>query len=239
MPARQFLLLQVRDRDDPMRQQEVACFANALKVESSEIQTFDLLTETDIDTATSKATVILVGGSGNYSVAGDGPECEPQLAAIRKVCEQDKPVFGSCWGFQAIARALGGRVVTDMSRAEVGAIQLRLTESGRSDRVFRSLDSPFFGQAGHQDCVVEAPASAVILASSHKVPIQAYRIEGKPIYCTQFHPELTVDDLRARVIQYPQYIRDIANQSVEEFCQTLRPSPEATTLLTTFIKEYV
>ena len=47
MPAKRdgirYLLLQVRNQDDPMRPQEVGCFARALGCEPTQIRTFDLL----------------------------------------------------------------------------------------------------------------------------------------------------------------------------------------------------
>ncbi len=39
-----FLLLQVRDAQDPMRQQEIGCFARALECEAADLVPFDLLT---------------------------------------------------------------------------------------------------------------------------------------------------------------------------------------------------
>ena len=69
-----------------------------------------------------------------------------------------KPAFASCWGFQALARALGGEVVTDLVRAEVGTFEIQLTAAGRSDPLFGPLGERFLAQLGHQDVVTRLPA---------------------------------------------------------------------------------
>ena len=89
-----------------------------------------------------------------------------------------------------MARALGGECVNDLPNAELGTIELTLTEAGRNDPIFGQLPVTFTGQAGHEDHVVALPPDAVLLASSPRVPEQAFRFAGRPIYCTQFHPEL-------------------------------------------------
>ena len=239
MPTPQFLLLQVRQPDDPMREQEVNCFANVLNVESNAIRTLDLLQPDAVSESLNQADIILIGGSGDYSVAEGSPNCDLQLEIVRQVCDLGKPTFGSCWGFQAIGRVLGGTVQNRPDMAEVGSVELWLTEAGLNDPIFQVLGrDSFVGQAGHEDCVVKAPESAIILASSDRVPVQAFRVKGKPIYCTQFHPELTINDLDARVRRYEKYVENIAGVSIEEFCANLQPSPKANSLLREFVREF-
>ena len=64
---------------------------------------------------------------------------------------------------------------------------------------------------------------------------QAYRVDDAPIYCTQFHPELTRVDLHQRVEAYPQYIERITGQTPEEFIATLEETPGAEALLQRFV----
>ena len=77
-----------------------------------------------------------------------------------------KPTFASCWGFQALAKALGGSVVSDITRAELGTCELQLTQAGQRDPVFRQLGASFYAQVGHHDTVDVLPADAVPLARS-------------------------------------------------------------------------
>ena len=81
----QFLLLQVRNSDDPMRQQEVSCFARALNCEPAQISVFDLLSGFPTGADLEPYDVVLLGGSGDYSVAEGGQWLPPALAAMREL----------------------------------------------------------------------------------------------------------------------------------------------------------
>ena len=130
-----FLLLQARNFDDPMRLQEVGCFSRALRCDPEQIELFDLLTGAPDDSRLGRVDVVLLGGSGDYSVAQGGSWLGPALGAMRHLVEIAKPTFASCWGSQAMARALGGEVVTDMDRAELGTIEVA-PDRGRSPRSY-------------------------------------------------------------------------------------------------------
>ena len=177
-----YLLLQVRNPDDPMRQQEVDSFARVLHCDAAQITTFDLLSGAPSAAKLEAADMVLLGGSGHYSAAGEGAWLERALDALRDIHARGKPTFASCWGFQAMARAMGGRVINDPENAELGTINLFLTPAGQQDPVFGSLSSRFLGQAGHEDRVAELPPDAVLLASSEQVKHQAYRFPDLPIY---------------------------------------------------------
>ena len=231
-----YLLLQVRNPDDPMRQQEVESFARALGAQADQIRVFDILRERLPKSKLDEGDMILLGGSGHYSAAGEGEWLEHALDSLRLVHAAAKPTFASCWGFQAMARALGGRVIHDLGRAELGTHRLFLTEAGKADPVFGPLGATFSGQMGHEDRVVELPPGAVLLASSERVENQAYKIDGLPIYCTQFHPELNCRDLLQRVAAYPQYIWRIAGMPPERFSEMIEETPETEALLQRFVR---
>ena len=236
MNRKRFLLLQVRNKDDPMRRQEVDCFARALDCQPSMIRLANLLTGWPNSNEFDSADVVFLGGSGQYSAAGDGDWLDPILTGLRQLCDSEKAVFASCWGFQAIARAHGGRCVHDPLHAELGTVQLQLTEAGTQDPLFGRLPPAFLGQAGHQDHVIELPPNAVLLASTEKVRNQAFRLGNKQIYCTQFHPELDRASLLERVRAYPQYVQIQAHMSVDQFTATCHETPESNSLLQQFLE---
>jgi GMP synthase (glutamine-hydrolysing) len=235
MTGLRYLLLQTRNADDGMRAQEVRCFARALACDAAAIEVFDLLAAAPTTVRLKAADVILLGGSGHYSAAGEGAWLERALDALREIHSLARPTFASCWGFQAMARAMGGSCVNDLPNAEVGTIELRLTDAGRSDPLFGQLPATFLAQAGHEDHVVELPADAVLLASSGRVAEQAFRFANRPIYCTQFHPELDRTALLERVRAYPEYVERSSGMSYGEFLASLHETPEANSLLRRFV----
>jgi GMP synthase (glutamine-hydrolysing) len=232
-----YLLLQVRNPGDRMREQEVDCFARALGGRREQIHVQDLLAGVPTPRQLDAVDIVFLGGSGDYSVAEGGDWLPAALEAMRELYDMSKPTFASCWGFQAMSKALGGEVVTDVARAEVGTIDVSLTAAGTTDPVFGELPATFPAQMGHQDIVVRLPPTAVLLASSERVENQAYRLEGKPIYCTQFHPELNRAALLERVMAYPWYIERIAGVTTTVFAEDYcRESPETDQLLRRFVK---
>ena len=235
--AAAFLLLQVREPGDPMAANEVFAFRRALGIDSDQLEAFDLLAGAPARPLLQSADAVLIGGSGDHSVVRGGPWLSGTLGAMETLYEQSIPTFASCWGFQALARALGGRVVTDHTRAEVGVLPLDLTEAGKRDPVFGPIGSGFPVVIGHEDIVDELPEGAVSLASSATIENEALKFSGKPIYATQFHPELVKEDLIQRIAAYPPYLKLTGARSLEELRAITPETPGATSLLRRFVEE--
>ncbi len=247
MRSIRYLLLQIRNPGDPMASQEVECFAKALDCDASAIRVFDLLSAAPSMEVLRQVDMVLLGGSGHYSVASRSSDpneparpsavwIERTLEALCEIHAISKPTFASCWGFQAMARALGGECVNDVPNAELGTVELRLTGAGSRDPIFGMLPEVFCAQAGHEDRVYRLPADAELLASSGRVQEQAFRFKGRPIYCTQFHPELNQKAMIERVIAYPEYIERIARVPFDDFLGNVRETPEANSLLRIFTR---
>lgn len=245
-PRLRYLLLQTRNLGDPMAAQEVRCFAQALDSEISAIEVFDLLSAAPALEKLQRSDMMLLGGSGRYSAAETGEPGRPRprsawldraLDCLREIHALAKPTFASCWGFQAMARALGGECVNDLPNAELGTIELTLTEAGRADPIFGALPPIFSAQAGHEDHVVRLPPDTELLASSPRVAEQAFRFTARPIYCTQFHPELDRHAMLERVVAYPEYVTRIARIPFDNFVQNVRETPEANSLLRRFVAQ--
>ena len=231
-----FLLLQVRDPDDPMREHEIQCFSRSFRCDPDRIRVFDLLSGAPSQRELGEADVVLLGGSGDYSVAKGGPWLPAALEAMRRLHATSKPTFASCWGFQAMARAMGGEVVTDRSRAEVGTLWLELTPEGKRDPVFGPLGGRFQVQIGHEDIVTRLPEGATLLASSPSLENEAFCFDGKPIYCTQFHPELDRNGIVARIAQYPAYLPLTGHATLEDFSAATPETPETEAILRRFVR---
>ena len=143
-----YLLFQVRNHDDPICSQEIDCFARALQCERDQISIFNILQGVPTRQELNAIDMVLTGGSGDYSVAAGGSWLPAALETMRELHDWSKPTFASCWGFQAMALALGGEVVTDLSEPSWERPRLYLTEAGQRDPVFGPCHSPFVAHIG-------------------------------------------------------------------------------------------
>ena len=220
-----------------MAAQEIRCFARSLPCAPTCIEVFDLLSGAPPKSSLRRADVVLLGGSGEYSVVRGGPWLSGALDTMVDLYAEGRPTFASCWGFQAMAKALGGTVVTDRDRAEVGTAWVELTHDGETDPVFGPLGKRFRVPIGHEDVVTEIPEGARLLASSDLVENQAFVFAGKPIYATQFHPELNRADLVARLTKYTEYLPLTGHDSIKEFEDNTPETPESESILPRFLRE--
>ncbi|MFQ5639165.1 MAG: type 1 glutamine amidotransferase [bacterium] len=240
MNSIRFALIQCRERDDPMCDHEVGCFVEALDISREQISTINLPYDPLSPELFDVTDMFLVGGSGDFSVLDKEPFLFGFFDFLNEICSQGFPMFASCFGFQALCHAVGGKITTDSKNAEVGSYQVSLTQDGKADPLFGSLPDCFFAQMGHKDRVVELPSTFVNLASSEKAPYQAFRVKDKPIYATQFHPELTKSQNRER---FESYIKNYSNEkvgkSVQAIRESFRESSETHRLLPEFVKQFV
>ena len=130
---------------------------------------------------------IITGARG--SVLDDDVGVDRLLEWIRGLVEEEIPLLGVCYGHQAVAAALGGRVERHPGGWEMGTVEVELTEAGRSDPLFAGFPARFQVQTTHEDQVVEAPPEATLLAWNDHSPVQALAI-GLACRTVQFHPEV-------------------------------------------------
>lgn len=185
---------------------------------------------------------VIIGGAGVHSATNDDDFIPSLIDDIKRLADDQIPTFGSCYGHQIIARALGGEVIVDKEHSEVGCYDVELLENAADDAVF----GPLWAQGvrgfpvlmGHNDRVCRLPHHAVEFARSALCPNQAFRIEGTPMWATQFHSELSPSRILERLERYASIYADSENQ-LAELKRNLRPTPEASSLITRFIESTV
>jgi len=235
-----YLLMQSRDPGDPMRDHEVACFASSLGVAKGGIAVVDLLDRVPTRDELLGAQGVLMGGSGDYSCLDPIPWIGRMVDYVRDdVVPSGVPTFASCFGLQILTLALGGTMMRDPAHREVGSIDLRVTDAAATDPLFAPMPATFVGQAGHTDRAVATPPGADLLASSDRCPVNAFRVHGRPVWATQFHPELDPDAVAKRYMRYmekypPPDLPPGVSPADAPFLKSLRPSPHATRLLQRF-----
>ncbi len=96
-------------------------------------------------------------------------------------------MLGLCYGQQAMARALGGRVEPTGVR-EYGRTAL----AARPERsvLFRGLPAEQIVWMSHGDTVTAAPPGARVTAATEAAPVAAFEDPGRGLYGVQFHPEV-------------------------------------------------
>jgi GMP synthase (glutamine-hydrolysing) len=138
----------------------------------------------DVDPATVRArgarALVLSGGPSSVYEPG-APELDPRLLGL------GIPVLGLCYGQQAMARALGGRVEPTGVR-EYGRTRLRADPEG--SLLFRDLPAEQVVWMSHGDTVTAPPPEARVVAATDAAPVAGFEDPARGLYGVQFHPEV-------------------------------------------------
>ena len=122
--------------------------------------------------------VVLSGGPA--SVYADGaPQLDPALFDL------DVPVFGICYGFQAMAQALGGTVART-GTSEYGRTELKVS----GGELHSDLPSEQPVWMSHGDAVTAAPEGFDVVATSAGAPVAAFENRARKLAGVQYHPEV-------------------------------------------------
>ncbi len=125
--------------------------------------------------------VILSGGPASVY--------EANAPVVNKaLLELGVPVLGICYGFQSLARELGGTVEPGTRGGEFGRAELTVTRSGG---IFEGVPTTSTVWMSHGDHVTKLPPGFEPLASSRDCEFAAAVGPGGRVYALQFHPEVT------------------------------------------------
>jgi GMP synthase (glutamine-hydrolysing) len=97
------------------------------------------------------------------------------------------PTLGVCYGAQWIAEFHGGEVTSSKIR-EYGRAHLSGIE--KTDVLVRGIEENSTVWMSHGDSVTQLPDDFTIVASTHDIPVAAFRHKEKDIFGLQFHPEV-------------------------------------------------
>ena len=122
--------------------------------------------------------IVLSGGPA--SVYADGaPQLDPG------VFDLGVPVFGICYGFQAMAQALGG-TVERTGTSEYGRTELNVL----GGELHSGLPGAQPVWMSHGDAVTVAPAGFEVVATSPGAPVAAFEDRRRGLAGVQYHPEV-------------------------------------------------
>ena len=126
-------------------------------------------------------------------------------AFIRKLDEARAPTVGICFGHQAIAAALGGRLQenpgdTTAESFNIGVETLHLVSEEPWMKPPRDALSLY---AAHAEQVTRLPKSARLIGWSHDCPVASFVVgeRGREhMLACEFHPEIYRDFIRAMIV---------------------------------------
>lgn len=198
------LLLQIR-RDEQTQLEEFYEFVQFSGLVEQQFTSLNAYKNADFAPEIMKNyDVLFVGGSSDASVLQSDlypfvPSCK---RLIRYCYENNIPVFASCFGFQLAVEELGGQVILDKEKMEMGIYSIQLTEWAQSDPLLFDYPNDFFAVSGHKERAKTIPDNSVHLAGSELCPYHIIKFIDKPFYCFQFHPEVDRNDLVTRITRY-------------------------------------
>jgi GMP synthase (glutamine-hydrolysing) len=133
-----------------------------------------------IEEIKARQPVALVLSGGPASVYAEGaPQIDPALFDL------GLPVFGICYGFQAMAQALGGTVAHTGTR-EYGRTELKVL----GGELHSGLPSVQPVWMSHGDAVTAAPDGFDVVASSAGAAVAAFENRDRRLAGVQYHPEV-------------------------------------------------
>jgi len=141
--------------------------------------------------AKNPAAVVLSGGPSSVFAPG-APALDVALLT------SGVPVFGICYGFQAMVQALGG-TVAHTGLGEYGSTQATVFDL--SSTLFNGQVAEQSVWMSHGDSVTAAPAGMKVTASSAGAQVAAFEDDERKLYGVQWHPEVVHSTYGQRVLE--------------------------------------
>jgi len=141
--------------------------------------------------AKNPVAIILSGGPSSVYAEG-APEFDTSIFGLKI------PTLGICYGFQVMARALGGTVAKTGHR-EYGATDATVTGGGGV--LLEGTPAEQNVWMSHGDSVAEAPEGFEVLATTDATPVAAFGNAEACFYGVQWHPEVKHSDHGQTIIE--------------------------------------
>ena len=151
---------------------------------------------------------VLITGSP-ASVHEDSAWVPRLLKQIRVAYDANVPMFGACFGHQAIALALGGTVTRNPNGWAFGLLEMQVTKRAPW------YDGPttLLQYGAHVEQVTQLPDGAEAIFSTEGCPVAGFVLADR-VYTTQNHPEMTPEFIAALVEEYADKLdADVAERA--------------------------
>jgi GMP synthase (glutamine-hydrolysing) len=173
--------------------------------------------------------------TGSHAMVSDRePWSEALVPWVQRAVGCETPLLGICYGHQLLAHAMGGEVAHHPDGVEIGTITVQQHDVALDDPLLGPLPAAFEALSVHWQSVRRLPEGAVCLASSAHELHHAFRV-GKNAWGVQFHPEFSVEVLRAYLDGLgPVLAREGRDAAL--IAGQLRATPEAASVLPAFAR---
>ena len=150
-----------------------------------ELNVFCMVVRHDITAARVKELnpkgIIFSGGPASVYDPG-APHCDPAIFDL------GIPILGICYGMQLACYVLGGSVGQTAHTREYGRATLTVTDP---NTLFQGYPTESTVWMSHGDQVQSVSDDFVPLATTPACPVAAVKHKTRPLYCIQFHPEVS------------------------------------------------
>lgn len=229
------LLLQIRETEQ-VKKEELESFARYSKLDVNQFDVLNVFDQPEFGTDVAKGyDALFVGGASEANVMEpENYTFVPYAERLLLQCIEDEtPVFASCFGFQLAAQALGQEIIDDKENYEMGTIPISLTEQATKDAVFHGVTDGFLAVSVHQQKATSAPKGCVELAYTD-ICCHAFKVENKPFWAFQFHPEVDLQILIERLTYYKDKYTD-DDGHLSEVLDNAQATPESNHLIGAFV----
>lgn len=140
-----------------------------------------------------KADAIILSGSEKNTSEIQNAWVQDYLFGLDRLLADfpEIPVYGICFGHQALACLFGGETSRFSYRA--GFQEIEPSHMAKFHPVFSKYERTLSLGVSHGDHVVRMPKNFHLVASSNYCDTQAMAHDTRPIFSTQSHPEITPD----------------------------------------------
>ena len=162
-------------------------------------------------------TGVIFGGSGDFDFDGGRVEQDQAKTRSYQLLEQlrrlldcifkhDVPTFGICYGHQIIGAYAGANVIHDETQKKNRSHPVTVVVDKNNYSICKNIPDSFYAHYGHKDSLDRVPAGSVLLMNGGECCQVSALSYKQNIFTTQFHPELSFEDIHLRVEATPGYL---------------------------------
>lgn len=160
---------------------------------------------------------VILGGSGDFDFDGGRSDVDESrlmsgvlLERLRPLLDcvfaYDVPTLGICFGHQLLGAFSGAQVVHDGVQGKTRSHPVEILSDCSESSLLSGVPQTFKGYYIHKDSLDRLPEGAELLGHGGEACRYSVLRYKKNIYSTQFHPELTFDDVLVRIDTFPGYL---------------------------------